>query len=359
MSLREIIGQEKAVEILLGVMGRQRVATSYLFCGESGIGKKTTAVNFAKALNCLKTASGDKLHATGRMHETEQEVFEEIPYPTSNTQPSTSSIQHRSHLTDFDACDACESCMKIAAGAHPDFLMVVPEENQIRIEEVRAIDNALSFKAFEGRKKIVIVDDADAMNIAAANAFLKTLEEPPEDSVIILASSRPERIQDTIRSRCSRINFVPLSEDACRTVLCGRVPDEGLDLAVRLSMGRPGLALSGDLADERTWFIGLLKAMLNAEKDSWASRDDSERWLELALTVLRDMAVLKITGQPSRMINTDFQEYLDTLSKQTDVKVIISLYNEINILKNLLMFNLNKSITWNYTSSLLRKEITV
>ena len=197
------------------------------------------------------------------------------------------------------------------------------------------------------------------MNSSAANAFLKTLEEPPEDSIIILVSSRPERIQDTIRSRCSRINFVPLSSEACKTVLAGRVPDEGLDLIVRLSMGRPGLALSSDLAEERAWFIDLLKGMLNAEKDSWASRDYTERWFELVLTFLRDMAVLKITGDSSRIINIDFLEYLKKLSKHTDLKVILSLYNEINALKSLLLFNLNKSITWNYTSALLRKEITL
>lgn len=355
MALKNIIGQEKAVEILLGIMKRHRVATSYLFCGESGIGKKTAAIDFAKALNCLNNRN--------ELSVMSNEYFP--PQPPLGKGGITGGVAfsllapHSSPLTVFDACDTCESCLKIGAGIHPDFLLMVPEERQIRIEEVRAIDNALSFKPFEGRKKVVIVDEADAMNSSAANAFLKTLEEPPEDSIIILISSRPERIQDTIRSRCSRINFVPLPLEACRAVLEGRVPDEGLDLIVRLSMGRPGLALSGDLAEERTWFVDLLKGMLHGEKDSWASREDTERWLELVLTVLRDMAVLKITGESSRVINIDFHEYLNKLSKQTDLKVIITLYNEINILKNLLMFNLNKSITWNYTSSLLRKEMTI
>jgi len=317
MSLKNIIGQEKAVGMLSGVIMRQRVASSYLFCGERGIGKKTTALNFAKALNCQ--------------------------------QPELQA----------DACDVCESCIKIDAGSHPDLLVISPEERQIRIEEIRMIDDILSFKPFEGRKKIVLVDDAETMNISAANAFLKTLEEPPEDSLIILISSRPDLLPATIRSRCSRINFAPLSAEACRRVLSEKVPEQGLELTARLSMGRPGLALSMDLMEERTWFLNLFRDMLGAEKDGWASREDMEKWFEYALIFLRDMAVYAVTGGTSGLINNDLLEYLARLSKSIDVKVIINIYNELSLLKKLLMFNLNKSITWNYTASLLRREISV
>ena len=212
------------------------------------------------------------------------------------------------------------------AGTHPDFLLISPESDQIRIEEIRAIDDVLSLKAFEGKYKIVIVDDADTMNQYAANAFLKTLEEPPGNSLIILISSNPDRLPDTIRSRCSRINFAPLSLEACEEVIkkvigepsavsgserrgksanmkgqanqrrhCQRMT-LNFRLLIRLSMGRPGDAISGDLIEERAWFIKLLKAMLNAEKDGWASKEDMKKWFDLLLILLRDMAVLKITG---------------------------------------------------------------
>ncbi|PKL51426.1 MAG: DNA polymerase III subunit delta' [Nitrospira bacterium HGW-Nitrospira-1] len=320
MSLAEIIGQEKAIEILTGILKRRRLAGSYIFSGEPGIGKKLTAVNFAKALNCLKD-------------------------------------------TDFDACDECESCLKIKSGNHPDLLLVSPQDRLIKIDEIRLINDALSFRPFEGRKKVVIVNDADAMNIAAANAFLKTLEEPPKDSVIILISSRPDRLPATIRSRCSRVNFVTLSLEACKQVLRGRVPDEALEALARLSMGRPGLALSSDLKEEITWFGDLLKGMLNAEKDSWASREDMDKWFEYVLTMLRDAAVFRITGEASQMINADLGadlgEYACKLGKSNDLKVIINIYKELAFVKGLLMFNLNKSITWNYTASLLRKGLVV
>ena len=345
MSLKQIIGQEKAVEILFGIMKRQKIAASYLFCGEPGVGKKTAAINFAKSLNCKKDRNELWVMGNGSLP----------PQP-----PLTKGgIKGGVDSSLFDACDECESCKKIEAGTHPDFMIVSPEERQIRIEEVRMIDEALSFKPFEGRKKIVVVDDADTMNISAANAFLKTLEEPPEDSIIILISSKPDRLPDTIRSRCSRINFGPLSPESCRHVLEGKIPEESIELVTRLSMGRPGAALSGDLLEERTWFLNLFKCMFNAEKDGWTSREDMDLWFEIVLTILRDMAVLKITGETSQLINIDLHEYISKLSKFTDLKVIINIHSELNQLRNLLIFNLNKSVTWNYTASLLRKELAI
>lgn len=345
MAFKDIIGQERAVNILLKTIQRGRIPSAYLFAGESGIGKKFTAVNLAKALNCLTTG------------------------------------------VVIDACDGCSSCIRIDKGIHPDFLSIVPESGQIRIEEIRAIDDFLSLKAFEGRYKVVIVDDAEAMNQYAANAFLKTLEEPPEDSLIMLISSNPDRLPDTIKSRCSRINFTPLSYEACEKVIkkvIGResggneqkrsgkeggrkkrsaeeahtqaLPDPvTLSLLIRLSMGRPGAVLTGNLLEERSWFIKLLNGMLGAEKDGWASKEEMEKWFDQFLILLRDIAVLKATGDVSQLIGPDIEEYIKRLSNSTDLKIIIENYMKFNALEGYFMFNLNKSLTWNYTGSLLRK----
>ena len=330
MSLAEIIGQEKAIGMLTGFLERQRLANSYIFSGEPGIGKRLTAINFAKAINCQNSEA------------------------TSELRVSNSGLSTRP-----DACDMCEACLKIDSGSHPDLLLVSPEDRQIKIDEIRLIDETLSFKPFEGRKKIVIMDDADTMNIAAANAFLKTLEEPPEDSVIILISSRTDRLPATIRSRCSQVNFVTLSLESCRQVLRGKIPDKDSEALARLSMGKPGLALSSDLKEEISWFSNLLQGMLNAEKDSWASREEMDKWFEYVLTIMRDAAVYRITGGTSLLINADLKEYACKLGKYTDLKVIIELYKELSFVKGLLMFNLNKSITWNYTASLLRKGLVI
>jgi DNA polymerase III subunit delta' len=340
MALRDIIGQDRAIRILLKTIERDRIPSSYLFAGESGIGKKLTAINLAKVLNCLTSQA------------------------------------HDSRLTTYDCCDACSSCKKIDSNIHPDFTFIAPENGQIRIEEIRAINDILSFKAFEGRYKIVIVDDADTLNQFSANAFLKTLEEPPAHSLIVLISSNPDRLPDTIRSRCSRINFMPLPQNACEEVIRrgfsqvsrgkGHKSGEASRLAVRdlhlstmvqLSMGQPGKALSEDLIEQRARFLALLKDMLHMEKDSWASREDMEKWFDHVLILLRDMAVMKITRNETQLINSDLKEYIDTVSNAMDIKGIIEQFQRLNALKRHLHFNLNKSLTWNYTGSLLRKDM--
>jgi len=227
------------------------------------------------------------------------------------------------------------------------------------------------------------------MNQCAANAFLKTLEEPPGNSLIILISSNPDRLPDTIRSRCSRINFTPLALEACEEIIIkvlnpesedkiqrsGRreevkkrrsekgpkttaLPDSRtLSLLVRLSMGRPGNVIAGDLIEEREWFMELLKDMLNAEKDGWTSKEEMEKWFELFLILLRDMAVFKITRNEKDLINIDIKERLNKLSSSMDITVIIDNYQQLNTLKGYFNFHLNKSLTWNYTGSLLRKAM--
>ncbi|MEW6674545.1 MAG: DNA polymerase III subunit delta' [Nitrospirota bacterium] len=316
MALRDVIGQDRAINILLRTIQIGKIPSAYLFAGESGIGKKFTAINLAKALNCQNEGG--------------------------------------------DCCDECSSCRKIAAKVHPDILLISPEEGQIRIEEIRAIDNTLSFKPFEGRKKVIIVDEADNMNPYAANAFLKTLEEPPEDSLIILISSSPDRLPDTIKSRCSRVNFTPLPSEACekviKTVITHRSTLNTISLLVRLSMGRPGLAISGDLIEERAWFMKLLGEMLQAEKNGWTSKEDMGKWLNLAFNLLRDMVIMKITNDETKLINIDLAEYIKKLSNSMNLKVIIENYQKLNTVRRYLNFNLNRSLTWNYIGSILRKR---
>jgi DNA polymerase-3 subunit delta' len=354
MAFRDIVGQDKAVNILLRTIQRGRLSSSYLFAGESGIGKKSTAINLAKAVNCLNP----KL---------------QTPAYELNSSVIT---DHWSQFT--DCCDECTSCTKIDTGFHPDFLLILPEGGQIRIDEIRAIDDVLSLKAFEGRKKVVIVADADTMNPSAANAFLKTLEEPPKDSLIILISSNPDRLPDTIRSRCSRVNFTPLSYAACRKVIEAAVmkrsaanlqkksgstknspspvlSDSQLSTMVRLSMGRPGLAIETDLIEDRAWFIRLLEGMMSAERDGWTSKEEMVKWFDLILILLRDMAIMKITMDDKDLINVDLKDYLKKLSSSIDLKVIIQNYQKMNSLREYFNFNLNKALTWNYTGSILRK----
>lgn len=347
MSLRDVIGQEKAVNILLRTLQRGRIPSAYLFAGESGIGKKFTAINLAKALNCLNTI-----------------------LPPFNFPLTKGGYRQDIENLGIDACDECSSCKKIDSGVHPDIRLISPDGGQIRIEEIRAIEDALSLKAFEGRKKIIIVEEADTMNPFAANAFLKTLEEPPAGSLIILISSIPDRLPETIRSRCSRINFSPLSYEECKKVIKRTISninkqsmvnfqkekdfESWLSILARLSMGRPGLAVSTDLLEEREWFLKLFREMIMAEKDGWNSKEDMEKWFEYLLIFLRDLTFMKITKYKKYLINIDIEDYIKNFSSSIDLKVIIENYQKLSELKGYFNFNLNKSLTWNYTGSLLR-----
>jgi hypothetical protein len=120
-------------------------------------------------------------------------------------------------------------------------------------------------------------------------------------------------------------------------------------------MGRPGLAISGDLIEERKWFLELYQEMMRAEKDGWTSKEEIERWFDLIGLLLRDVAVIQITRDERNLINIDLKDYIKKLSSSMDLQGIIDNYQKLNTLRGYLNFNLNKSLTWNYTGSLLRR----
>ena len=191
------------------------------------------------------------------------------------------------------------------------------------------------------------------MNINAANAFLKTLEEPPQDSLIILVSSNPDGLPDTIRSRCIPIRFYPLSREAFRKTVSHSVGPERIGFVSNLSMGRPGLALSRDFVKDMEWFTGLLGSMVHKDsKDAWADKEAIRNWLDMAFIFLRDLVIYKTTGNESDLI---YGKESISFSRKTDIKKILDTYQSLQKMRALLDFNLNKSITWNYVSALMRE----
>ncbi len=359
MALRDVIGQDRSVGILLQTLRRERVPSAYLFSGESGIGKKFTAVNFAKAINCLKNREALTVMRDGKEDEDPLRVTH--------------------YVSLYDSCDECSSCRRIDAGTHPDFVMITPEKGEIRVSEIRAVEEALSFRPYEGRKKVVVIDDADSMNQSAANAFLKTLEEPPDDSLLILVAAHADSLPETIRSRCSRINFSPLSPGACEKVIQAVAlrsarrdkkrsgsADE-VQVMVRLSMGRPGLAVTSDIIGERERFISLLENMIEGRGETWTDKEEMQRWLDSILIMLRDMTVLKVAGRNflnkascaeagpgMKLFNSDIRDYVLQISKASEIDGMVEAYRKLVLLRARLDFNLNKGVTWNYVSGMMR-----
>ena len=203
---RNILGQEKAISILLRAIENEKLANSYLFHGPDGVGKYTAALYFGMAVNCPSK-------------------MEMIP------------------------CGICPSCKKFLSFTHPDSIYIFPSpkldisvegeiksakmlkeyndylENKmntpwhdfifpsttsIRIESIRMLEHRINLTPNEGVFKMYIIEDADQMTIQAANAFLKTLEEPPSDTIIILTTSKPNLLPTTIISRCQQVPFRPV-----------------------------------------------------------------------------------------------------------------------------------------------------
>jgi DNA polymerase-3 subunit delta' len=181
-----ITGQEKALRVLTAQIDSGKVPHAYLFSGPGGVGKRTAALEFAKALECL---------------------------------------------SDEKPCGTCGPCVKIDKGLHPDvrvmdlawqaaLLEEEPEkQTQFKIDSIRELQKEISLKPVEGRYRVFIIDPAEKMNQEAANCFLKTLEEPPAGSVIILISTLREGLPKTVVSRCQNIGFRPLSKNEVAGIL--------------------------------------------------------------------------------------------------------------------------------------------
>jgi DNA polymerase-3 subunit delta' len=244
MGWDRIRGHDAARQQLLAAVRRGRLAHAYLFVGPSGVGKHLFATELAKSLVCEK--------------------------PTA---PLT-------------ACDHCPACVQVAAGTHPDvFIARKPEDkHDLPVEAMRAFCGQLGLKPTRGARKVGVVEDADEFNDESANCFLKTLEEPPPGSTLILLASTTERQLPTILSRCQVVRFRPLSPADLRAVLAGhQIVDPGrVEQLVRLAGGSPGQALA--LAADAVWAFrqSLVTAMTAARPDPVGLAATAMRFVEEA-----------------------------------------------------------------------------
>lgn len=187
----DIVGQEMAVAILSRAL-EQEASHAYLLSGPPGAGKSEAALAFAAGLTC---ADG--------------------------------------------GCGACTTCRRVQQGLHPDVEIVVPEGNFIRKEEITEINLHAVYRPYEARAKVYLFLEADNFNAEAANAFLKTLEEPPAHVHFILVTDRPERLLPTIASRCQLVAFSPVPAPALARDLVSRfgLAQREADLMARLAAG--------------------------------------------------------------------------------------------------------------------------
>ena len=214
MPFSDIIGQEGPKKKIRTAVAHETIGHACLFSGDDGIGKHLMALRFAQALSC----------------ET----------PPSSAQP--------------DSCGHCRACQDIEAATHPDLLLIEPEREkanpQIPIDRVRAIERHMIYRPLLSARKICVIDDADRLTTSAANALLKTLEDPPDHSLFILVTSQPYRLPATVRSRCLTLRFSSTTSEQCEGVLALRraMPSDDAEFLSRIFGNRIGLALEADLS---------------------------------------------------------------------------------------------------------------
>lgn len=218
MPFANVIGQEGPKRKIRTALAQQAIGHAYLFSGDDGIGKRLMALRFAQALSC----------------ET----------PPSSSQP--------------DSCGHCRACEQIDSGTYPDLLVIEPEQDkanpQIKIDRVREIERHVIYRPLLSARKICIIDDADRLNANAANAFLKTLEDPPEHSLFILVTSQPLRLLATVRSRCLTLRFSPATPEQFQGALALKqaMAIEDARFLSQVCGNRIGVALRTDLSELRS-----------------------------------------------------------------------------------------------------------
>ena len=272
---RDLIGQSRAVRLLQRGLTTGRIAHAYLFTGPEGIGKRTAALALAQALNCQR---GDGLD---------------------------------------DGCGACQSCRKIARGLHPDVQVIEPAGATLKIEQVRALEADAALGPYEAKRKVFILDSAEKMTEQAANALLKTLEEPPGRTVFVLLTTTPSALPSTIVSRCQTVIFSAIPQETLEAFMVGKAVEQArARLIASFSRGSIGRALSQDVASLASTRDLLLEELGRGLRDGPAAlidlaeklakdREGLQQNLEVLSAWLRDLMVAKASRRREWLVNQD------------------------------------------------------
>ena len=302
------------LSLLARVIARDAMPPAMLLAGPPGVGKRLTAVAIAQSINCLQPQS--------------PKGFER------------------------DACGECASCRRIARGIHPDVIVVEPGEmGTIKIEQLRDVIDRSHYRPFEGRRRAVIIDEADAAGDDAQSALLKTLEEPPSASVFILVSSMPDALLPTVLSRCPRLRFGPLAPNEVARAL---IQDHGYSeqaaqIAAAESDGSIGRALesqSEDLTDARDAAqrileetarnndaarrINLARALTEGKGSPAEERNRLAVRLRSLGSLLRDVGIIATSADRVMLANTDLEKPLEGLAASFDAQRSMRAYAAVD-----------------------------
>lgn len=342
LSLDSFMGNRRAVEILRRAVERDRLPHALMFAGPDGVGKGTLAVLLAQVVNCPVSPIGK---ACGTC-------------PTCRRIMAVLQARNLECLTPKGSvrCGACRNC-KTIAGQHPDVRVIQPDEKTtITIRQVRAMIDEVSYQPFEARCRVVILDPADQMRPEATNSLLKTLEEPPSQTVIILVTTSPFLLPVTIRSRARMLQFSGIPQDQIERYLAeraGRNPQEAR-IAAAFSNGSLAAALSfdtGQFREARSQALRFVSLLLRRGSFGEVSRiaaalakdkEGFQRWVDAVSAVLQDVYYSQVA--PGRVGQRDIIEELAKLAEGTSRRAIVSAIAALKRLRSGLTFNLNRQL---------------
>jgi len=311
-----------------------RLPGAMLFTGEEGIGKKLFALEVARVLNCRT--------------------------PKNNEACGVCSSCVRIRKLNYPTRDDLDEWTQIIWTDHPDVGLVVAPKRVLRVEQMRQIEKEANFRPFEGKARVFLIDEADKLNDASANALLKVLEEPPRTSHLILITARPAMLLPTILSRCQMIRFSPLTPAEIESHLIKTDLDaKTARLRARAAGGSMGRALSGDLVtftSQRKAMLKVLNALVlsndraqllrSAEQLNEAQyKDEFEERLDVLETLIRDAWMLSLGVDSSRIVNEDLSAELKEVAQKLDPSRAGDWILQIEDLREQLIVNVNRKAT--------------
>lgn len=331
----ELTGNSRVKNALKRMLVNDRLPGALLFTGEEGIGKKRFALEVARALNCRT--------------------------PKDNEACGVCSSCIRTAKLNYPQREDSDDWLQIIWTDHPDVGLVVAPKRVLRVEQMRQIEREANFRPFEGKARVFLIDEADKLNDASANALLKVLEEPPRTSHLILITARPAMLLPTILSRCQMIRFSPLTPDEIETHLTKNqlADNKTARLRARAAGGSIGRALTGDLVtftSQRKAMLKVLSALAvsndraqllrSAEQLNEAQyKDEFEDRLDVLETLIRDAWMLSLGVNQSQLVNEDLSSELVEISKQLDASRAADWILQIEDLREQLIVNVNRKVT--------------
>jgi DNA polymerase III subunit delta' len=317
MPFSSLIGNDRIKNLLKRTVLEGRIGQGLIMSGPSGVGKHEFALAFAQALNCDRPVEGD-------------------------------------------ACGVCLSCRKISAAEHPDVHTISADGQFIKIDQMRELARETQFRPYEGRHRVYVIDEAERLREEAANSILKTLEEPPETSVIVLVTSKPYALLPTILSRCQMLGFAPLTSSEIETHLIrqARQSTDEVRMQARLGRGSVGRALEIDLEvykEKRKIMMELIETMaisrdtvrlLNAAEylGRKIERDEFEAQLDVLMVILADLFHLKLGEPAESLTNADIAGRLNRIAEAVTLEQVMKWADQFEGLQQGLAHNLNRQL---------------